>query len=90
MGMTPVQAISAATINDAHALACAETVGSLELGKSADLPILNISDYQEPAHHFGMNLVGTNLVDTTIKRGEIIWKEGKVAPRPVQNLRPWW
>jgi len=63
----------------------AETVGSLELGKSADLLILNISDYQEPAHHFGMK-----LVHTTIKRGEIIWKEGKVAPRPVQDLRPWW
>jgi imidazolonepropionase len=85
MGMTPAEAISAATINGAHALACADTVGSLEPGKSADLLILNISDYQELAHHFGMN-----LVHTTIKRGEIIWEEGKVAPRPVEILRPSW
>jgi imidazolonepropionase len=85
MGMTPAEAISAATINGAHALACADTTGSLEPGKSADLLILNISDYRELAHHFG-----TNLVHTTIKRGEIIWEEGEVAPRPVKDLRPSW
>jgi imidazolonepropionase len=85
MGMTPAEAISAATINGAHALACADAVGSLEPGKSADLLILNISDYHELAHHFGMN-----LVHTTIKRGEIIWEEGKVAPRPIEHIRPSW
>jgi imidazolonepropionase len=85
MGMTPAEAISAATINGAHALACGDTAGSLEPGKSADVLILNISDYRELAHHFGMN-----LVHTTIKRGEIIWEEGKVAPRPVKDLRPAW
>ena len=50
MGMTPAEAISAATINGAHALACADTVGSLEPGKSADILILNISDYRDLAH----------------------------------------
>lgn len=85
MGMTPAEAISAATINGAHALACADKAGSLEPGKSADLLILNISDYRELAHHFGMN-----LVHTTIKRGEIIWEEGQVAPRPMKDLRPAW
>jgi imidazolonepropionase len=85
MGMTPAEAISAATINGAHALACADAVGSLEPGKSADVLILNISDYHELAHHFGMN-----LVHTTIKRGEIIWEEGKVAPRPIEHIRPSW
>ena len=85
MGMTPAEAISAATINGAHALACADTVGSLEPGKSADILILNISDYRDLAHHFGMN-----LVHTTIKRGEIIWEEGEVAPRPVKDLRQSW
>jgi imidazolonepropionase len=55
------------------------------LGKSADVLILNISDYHELAHHFGMN-----LVHTTIKHGEIMWEQGKVAPRPVEYLRPCW
>ena len=85
MGMTPAEAVCAATINAAHALGCAGRVGSLEPGKSADLLILNISDYRELAHHFGMN-----LVHRTMKRGEIIWDEGQVAPRAPKDLRPAW
>ncbi len=82
MGMTPAEAISAATINGAHALGCADRVGSLEPGKLGDVLVLNISDYRELAHHFG-----TNLVRTTVKRGEIIWEDGKVAPRAAEDLR---
>jgi imidazolonepropionase len=83
MGMSPEEAITAATINGAYALGCGESAGSLEPGKSADVLILNVADYRELAHHFG-----TNLVRTTIKSGEIIWEEGKVAPRKAQELRP--
>ncbi|HUI80183.1 MAG TPA: amidohydrolase family protein [Bryobacteraceae bacterium] len=85
MGMTPAEAITAATINGAHALGRAEKSGSLEPGKIADLLILNISDYRELAHHFG-----TNLVHSTMKRGEFIYEEGLVAPRSARNLRPAW
>jgi imidazolonepropionase len=85
MGMTPEEAISAGTINGAHALRCADRIGSLEPGKLADLLILNISDYRELAHHFG-----TNLVQSTMKRGELIYEEGEVAPRPLRDLRPEW
>ncbi len=85
MGMTPAEAITAATINGAHALGCADKLGSLEPGKLADLLILNISDHRELAHHFG-----TNLVHSTMKRGEFIYEEGPVAPRPARDLRPAW
>jgi imidazolonepropionase len=85
MCMTPAEAITAATINGAHALGCADKLGSLEPGKLADLLILNISDYRELAHHFG-----TNLVHSTMKRGEFIYEEGPVAPRPARDLRPAW
>ena len=85
MGMTPAEAITAATINGAHALGCADKLGSLEPGKLADLLILNISDYRELAHHFG-----TNLVHSTMKRGEFIYEEGSVAVRPARDLRPPW
>jgi imidazolonepropionase len=74
LGMTPAEAISAATINGAHALGRADRIGSLELGKSADLVILNVSDFRELAHHFG-----TNLVHMTMKRGEFIYEEGRVV-----------
>jgi len=83
LGMTPAEAISAATINSAHALECADRVGSLELGKSADLVILNVTDYREVAHHFG-----TNLVHMTMKHGEFIYKEGEVSTRPPRDLQP--
>ncbi len=85
MSMTPAEAITAATINGAHAVGCANELGSLEPGKRADLLILNISDYRELAHHFG-----TNLVHSTMKRGEFIYEEGPVAPRPARDLRPAW
>ena len=85
MGMTAAEAISAATINGAHALGCAARVGSLEFGKSADVLILNVSDYHELAHDFGMN-----LVHMTMKRGKIIYTEGEVARRAAEDLRPVW
>ena len=74
--MTVAEAIVSATINGAHALGRADRVGSLELGKSADLVILNVHDYREMEQNFG-----TNLVHLTMKRGEFIYKEGDVAPR---------
>jgi imidazolonepropionase len=74
MRMTAAEAISAATINGAHAVGRAHRTGSLEPGKLADLLILDASDYQELARRFG-----TNLVRMTIKRGEIIYKEGAVS-----------
>ena len=83
MGMTAGEAISAATINGAHALHCADRTGSIEPGKQADLLILNTADYREMAHHFGMN-----LVHLTMKRGEFIYKEGEVAKRGMEELRP--
>jgi imidazolonepropionase len=83
MGLTVAEAISAATINGAHALHCADRVGSLEPGKQADLLILNTGDYRELEHHFGMN-----LVHLTMKRGEFIYKEGEVAKRRIEELRP--
>ena len=77
MGLTVAEAISAATINGAHALGCANRVGSLEPGKSADVLILNVSDYRDLAHTFG-----TNVVHQTMKRGEVIYKEGVVGRPP--------
>ncbi|PWU08406.1 MAG: hypothetical protein C5B51_07945 [Terriglobia bacterium] len=85
MGMTPAEAISAATINGAHALGCASKAGSLEPGKVADLLILGISDYREVAHNFG-----TNVVQSTMKRGQLIYEEGDVTPRAPKDLHPTW
>ncbi len=64
MGLTPAQAIAAATINAAAALDRANVVGSLEAGKQADILILDIPDYRHLGYRYG-----TNLVHTVIKKG---------------------
>jgi imidazolonepropionase len=62
MGMTPAEALSAATINAAHAVGLGEEVGSLEPGKRADLLLLNVPSYQHLGYRFGTNLVAGVIV----------------------------
>jgi imidazolonepropionase len=57
------QAISATTINAAHALGLGNEVGSLEAGKRADLLVLNLSDYREIPRRFGVNHVAMAMRD---------------------------
>lgn len=64
--LTPAQAIAAATINAAAAVGCAERIGSIEVGKQADLLILSVSDYRHLGYRFG-----ANLVQAVIKKGRL-------------------
>jgi imidazolonepropionase len=66
MGLTPAQAIAASTINAAHAIRRADSIGSLEPGKQADLLVLSVPDYRHLGYRFG-----TNLVKQVIKRGRV-------------------
>jgi imidazolonepropionase len=71
MGLTPAEVITAATINAAHAINRANEVGSLEVGKKADVLIANVPNYMQLQYHFGMN-----HTDTVIKAGEIVVQGG--------------
>ena len=73
--LLPSEALNASTINAAHAIGLADSVGSLEVGKSADLLILNTDDYRNMTY-----LLGGNLVEAVIKSGELI-KEGMIQNR---------
>jgi imidazolonepropionase len=64
--LTPAQAIAAATINAAAAISRAETIGSLETGKQADLLILDVADYRQLGYRFG-----TNLALWVVKKGMV-------------------
>ena len=71
MQLTPAQAIAAATINAAAAVARADRVGCLEPGKQADVLILESPDYRHLGYRFGVN-----LVSTVVKRGKIVYSRG--------------
>lgn len=66
MGLTPAQALAAATINAAAAIQMENHIGSIEHGKQADLLILSVDDYRHLAYRFG-----ANLVETVIKKGRV-------------------
>jgi imidazolonepropionase len=66
MKMTPEEAVSAATINGAFALALADRKGSIEPGKDADLAVFDVDDYREIAYW-----VAANKCSSTIMQCEI-------------------
>ena len=67
MKMTPAETIVAATINAAHAVGLGYRVGSLEVGKKADILVLDVPDYRHLAYRFGVN-----LMDKVIKGGRVV------------------
>jgi imidazolonepropionase len=50
MALTPAEALAASTVNAAWSLGLGETVGSIEVGKQADLLIHEFTDYRELAY----------------------------------------
>jgi len=62
MGMSLEEALAAATINGARALALDDQVGSIEAGKRCELTFWSITDYHEIGYHFGVNLVQSVLM----------------------------
>jgi imidazolonepropionase len=65
--MTPAEGITAATINGAYALRREKTIGSLEVGKQADIAVFEVADYREIPYYFGVNHCWM-----TVKRGRVI------------------
>jgi len=68
MRMTPAEAIVASTINGAHALCRGDRLGSLEVGKQADLCIMDVEDYRQIPYFFGIN-----HCKMTLKKGQIVY-----------------
>ena len=65
--MTPEEILSAVTINAACSCGLEEKIGTLEVGKQADMVIWNAPDMEMLVYRFG-----SNLAKTVIKRGEIV------------------
>lgn len=73
-GMSPEEAIRAATINGAKSLELDHDRGSIERGKLADIQIWDIPSYEHVIYR-----LGTNVVDTVLKRGKTIFKRNELG-----------
>ncbi|MGB6877767.1 MAG: imidazolonepropionase [Candidatus Acidiferrales bacterium] len=73
MRMTPAEAMAAATINAAYSLGRHDRIGSLEVGKFADLAVFDVADYREIPYYFGVNHCVLAL-----KRGRIIYSRERL------------
>jgi len=67
LAMTPEEIISALTINGAAALGRADKVGSLDVGKAADIVVLDF-----PSYLFVPYYLGVNVVRQVIKGGRVV------------------
>lgn len=67
MKLTPSEAITATTINAAHAVSRADEIGSLEVGKKADIIVLDVPNHKFLGYRFGVN-----LVNKVIKNGRLV------------------
>jgi imidazolonepropionase len=68
MNMTIEEAVTALTINGAAAVGRADMVGSIDVGKKADLIILEFPTYQFLHYHFAVN-----IVEKVIKDGKLVF-----------------
>lgn len=71
MGMTMEEVLTATTINAAYAINRGDKIGSLEVGKQADVIMLNVANYQQLQYFYGMN-----HTHTVIKNGQIVVQDG--------------
>ncbi len=65
--LLPSEAMNAATINAAYSIGLGEMLGSIEIGKQADLLILDCDDYRQASYEFG-----GNLVSSVAKTGKLV------------------
>lgn len=66
MKMTPEETLTALTINGAAALGKANKTGSIDVGKKADILLLQYPSYKFLPYHIGMNIVDTVIKDGTL------------------------
>jgi imidazolonepropionase len=58
----PAEALAACTVNAAHVLGRAETIGRLAPGYRADIVLLDAPDWRYLAYHLGGRLVAQTIV----------------------------
>lgn len=66
--MTPKEVIQATTVHAAKSIGREKEIGSLEVGKQADILLLDIPNYRYLPYHFGVD-----HVEKVIKKGKVVY-----------------
>jgi imidazolonepropionase len=74
MGMEPEEVVVAATVNAAHAVGRGEDLGSLEVGKQADLVVFGVPGYEHIPYR-----MGGAPVSWVVKRGKVVVEWGRLV-----------
>jgi len=82
--MTPKEVIQATTIHGAKSIGMETQMGSLDIGKKADVIILDIPNYKYLPYHFGVD-----HVETVIKGGKIVYKRPNVEAGNIKVQNSW-
>ena len=72
MKLTPEEVITAATINGASSLKLEDEIGSIEVGKKADIVMFDVPNLDYMIYHFGINHTGK-----VVKNGKIVFEKPK-------------
>jgi imidazolonepropionase len=67
--MLPKEVIQATTVHAAKSMGRESRIGSLEVGKQADIAIFDIPNYRYLPYHFGVN-----HVEIVIKKGKVVYQ----------------
>jgi imidazolonepropionase len=68
--MTPREVIQATAIYAAKSMGREKEVGSLDIGKQADVLVLDIPNYRYLPYHFGVD-----HVEIVIKKGKVVYQK---------------
>lgn len=80
LGMSVEESLTAATLNAACSLGLGHEIGSIEVGKRADLVLLGLPNLLHLAYHYGINPVAA-----VIKAGRLA---PPAPPAPLEPVRP--
>ncbi|MBI4617073.1 MAG: imidazolonepropionase [Planctomycetes bacterium] len=72
LGLTPAQALIAATANAAHAISRGSVAGTIEVGRPADLVVFDAPNHRYLPYHYA-----TNRVRTVVKGGRVVVRDGR-------------
>jgi len=77
--MSPAEILNAVTINPAFELRIADSVGSIEPGKKADIVILEADNLEYVLYHYGIN-----HTKAVFKKGVLVFEKGRVIRGGIQ------